>query len=105
MPGKSILLDALGLILGERADTDSIQSGADRAEISAGFTIDELPSVGRWLESQDLDDEGGCLLRRVVSSTSASRAFVNGRPVAIGLSSRHSVRSLSACTVNMPIRH
>src|SRR5690349_12258499 len=62
--GKSILIDALSLVLGERSDTGLVREGAARAEISAEFAIDKLPGVAQWLDSNDLADEPGvCLLR------------------------------------------
>ncbi len=79
--GKSILLDALGLALGDRADSGVIRSGADRAEIGAEFLIDERDDAAQWLREHDLDDEGQCLLRRTVGRDGRSRGFINGRPV------------------------
>ncbi|MFM1892642.1 MAG: hypothetical protein RLZ44_1719, partial [Pseudomonadota bacterium] len=64
--GKSILIDALGLTLGEKADSGLIRAGCDRAEVSAGFDIDTLPAVGAWLEARELDSGGDCLLRRIL---------------------------------------
>jgi DNA repair protein RecN (Recombination protein N) len=79
--GKSILVDALALVLGERSDTGLVREGASRAEISAEFAIDKLPGVAQWLESNDLADEPGvCLLRRVLEAGGRSRVYVNGRP-------------------------
>ena len=77
--GKSILIDALGLALGERADATVIRSGCERAEVTAEFAIDRLPAVERWLAETALDgDPGRLLLRRVVERGARSRAFVNG---------------------------
>ena len=79
--GKSILLDALALVLGERADTGVVRAGAERAEISAEFDVIDSPGLGAWLEEQDLAGEAGqLLLRRVVEAGGRSRAFINGRP-------------------------
>ena len=79
--GKSILVDALALALGGRADAGVIRAGAQRAEISADFDIDSIPAVREWLAAQDLDEgDGACLLRRTVDSGGRSRGFVNGRP-------------------------
>lgn len=77
--GKSILVDALGLVLGDRASADTIRPGASRAEITAEFDLSAQPAASQWLESQSLDEDGLCLLRRVVESGGRSRAFVNGR--------------------------
>ncbi len=81
--GKSILLDALGLVLGDRADADKVRAGAERADIQAGFNISKLPYVSKWLEEHALDEEGECLLRRVVTREGRSRAFVNGQAVTL----------------------
>ncbi|MCW9006001.1 MAG: DNA repair protein RecN, partial [Gammaproteobacteria bacterium] len=79
--GKSILLGALGLLLGDRADSDSVRSGSSKAEISAEFDISQLKDVQNWLKEKELDAEQDCLLRRRLSSDARSRAFINGSPV------------------------
>ena len=81
--GKSILLDALGLVLGERADSSQIREGSNRAEISATFRIEAelVQSFGQWLDEQGLPDEDEgqtLLLKRIVESNGRSRAFING---------------------------
>jgi DNA repair protein RecN (Recombination protein N) len=79
--GKSILVDALALALGGRADAGVIRAGAQRAEISADFDLAALPAVREWLAASDFDEgDGACLLRRTIDSGGRSRAFVNGRP-------------------------
>jgi DNA repair protein RecN (Recombination protein N) len=79
--GKSILVDALALVLGERSDAGMVREGCTRAEISAEFATDRLPQTVRWLEENDLAEEpGACLLRRVLEAGGRSRAYVNGRP-------------------------
>ena len=78
--GKSILLDALALVLGGRADAGVVRAGAGRAEISAEFDLADVPGLAAWLEEQDLAGEEGLLLRRVVEAGGRSRAFINGRP-------------------------
>ncbi|MGB8517484.1 MAG: AAA family ATPase, partial [Gallionella sp.] len=76
--GKSILIDALSLALGERGDASMVRSGCERAEISAEFDVDA--NVQAWLEEQDLaGDDGVCLLRRVLETGGRSRGFINGR--------------------------
>lgn len=76
--GKSILLDALGLALGERADAGMVRRGADKAEISASFA--STPYARQWLENHDIpDEEDLIILRRVVSSEGRSRGYINGR--------------------------
>ncbi len=79
--GKSILLGALGLLLGDRADSDSVRTGSSKAEISAEFDLGQLPHVLQWLKDKELDSETDCLLRRRLSSDGRSRAFINGSPV------------------------
>jgi DNA repair protein RecN (Recombination protein N) len=77
--GKSILIDALALVLGERADAMVVRQGTERAEISAEFDIDSVPTLVQWLEEHGLSsDEEVCLLRRVVDATGRSRSFING---------------------------
>jgi DNA repair protein RecN (Recombination protein N) len=81
--GKSILLDALSLLLGDRFDTRQLRPGAERSEIAAEFTIDEASGVGAWLAEQDLAGEGALLLRRVLDAQGRSRAWINGRPATL----------------------
>jgi DNA repair protein RecN (Recombination protein N) len=79
--GKSILVDALGLVLGERGGSKLVRSGAKRAEFSAEFDVSGLTDARSWLEEQALDEDDQCLLRRVISSDGRSRAFINGNAV------------------------
>jgi len=79
--GKSILVDALGLVLGERGSAQLVRDGAKRAEFAAEFDVTKLPDVTDWLEEQALDDDNDCLLRRVINADGRSRAFVNGNSV------------------------
>ena len=80
--GKSILLNALGLLLGERARTDVIRPGTDKADVSAEFDVAGQPALmRRLLEDELVEEDGLCLVRRVVASNGRSRAFVNGIPV------------------------
>jgi DNA repair protein RecN (Recombination protein N) len=79
--GKSILVDALGLVLGERGSAQLVRNGAKRAEFTAEFDVSGLESVRVWLEEMALDREDECLLRRVISADGRSRAFINGNPV------------------------
>ncbi len=78
--GKSILIDALSLALGERGDASMIRTGCERAEVTAEFELDKLPHVQTWLHEQELEgDAGVCLLRRVLDANGRSRGFINGR--------------------------
>ena len=79
--GKSILVDALGLVLGERGSSQLVRSGAKRADFSAEFDVSALPTVQDWLEENALDQDDECLLRRVINADGRSRAFINGNSV------------------------
>jgi DNA repair protein RecN (Recombination protein N) len=79
--GKSILVDALGLVLGDRATGAIVRPGAERAEVTASFETASVPQVRHRLAELDLDSpDEVCILRRTVSSDGRSRAFINGRP-------------------------
>lgn len=79
--GKSISVDALGLCLGDRADSGMVRTGADKAEVIAGFNVKQLPAAVQWLDEHELIDEDEVLIRRVISSEGRSKAFINGTPV------------------------
>lgn len=81
--GKSIVVDAMSIALGERADLDMIRHGCDKAEIAAEFDISNLPHIGEWLNENDLDEEGNCDVRRVLRASGSSAAWINGRKVAL----------------------
>jgi DNA repair protein RecN (Recombination protein N) len=85
--GKSILIDALSLSLGERSDAGQVRNGSKRAEISAEFDVSESPELLAWLRENDLeghgDDDNVCLMRRVIEAGGRSRGFINGRPVTL----------------------
>lgn len=86
--GKSILVDAIGLLLGDRADSASVREGAGQAEITGQWTLPDEDGAIRWLEEQALTDTAepeSIVLRRVISADGRSRAFINGRPVAVGV--------------------
>lgn len=77
--GKSILVDALAMVLGERSDPGVVRHGAQRAEIAAEFDVADAPGLESWLIENDLvGDAGTCLLRRVIDAGGRSRALVNG---------------------------
>ncbi len=77
--GKSILVDALALALGDRAEGGVVRSGAPRAEISAEFAIENLPALAAWLDEAGFAaDDGALILRRVIDAGGRSRAFING---------------------------
>jgi len=80
--GKSILVDALALALGERASSADVRAGAARAEVSAEFDLRADAAARAWLAERDLDTaDGECVLRRTVNADGRSRAWINGRPV------------------------
>lgn len=81
--GKSMLLTALGLALGDRADPGCIRAGAARAEVIVVFALEDAPLARDWLMEQALDHEEDCLIRRVVSQDGRSKAYVNGSQVTL----------------------
>ena len=82
--GKSILIDALAAVLGERAEAGLVRQGKEKAEVSAAFTAAHIPALARYLDENDLaGDDAECLLRRVIESSGRSRAYVNGRPATV----------------------
>jgi DNA repair protein RecN (Recombination protein N) len=77
--GKSILVDALALALGDRAEGGVVRGGAPRAEIAAEFAIDGLPQLSAWLDEAGFaSDDGSLILRRLIDAGGRSRAFING---------------------------
>lgn len=78
--GKSIMLDALGLALGDRGDGDRVRLGAERADISAQFDVSRLALAAAWLKDQDFQDADECILRRVITNEGRSRGYINGQP-------------------------
>ncbi|MBD8598715.1 DNA repair protein RecN [Pseudomonas sp. CFBP 8772] len=78
--GKSIMLDALGLTLGDRADSGVVRPGADKADILATFDVSDIPEASAWLKERDLETDGPCILRRVITAEGRSRAYINGTP-------------------------
>ena len=82
--GKSILIDALSLVLGARGEGGITRAGSDKAEINAVFEISSLPELQAWLDNNEIaHDEPELLLRRVIYADGRSRAFVNGSPATI----------------------
>jgi len=98
--GKSILVDALGLVLGDRADSSVIRHGADRAEITAIFETRQSPEVVAWLSDQDLDAGDECVLRRVINREGRSRGYINGGTVPM-----QSLKILGAMLVEIHGQH
>jgi DNA repair protein RecN (Recombination protein N) len=81
--GKSILVDALSLALGERADASVLRSGSEKAEIAAEFDVSPTGPLATWLRDNDFEADGACLLRRLVDSAGRSRATINGSPATL----------------------
>ena len=79
--GKSILVDAIGLVLGERGNAQLVRDGAKRAEFTAEFDVSDMHAAKTWLEEQSLDVDDECLLRRIINADGRSRAFINGNSV------------------------
>ena len=108
--GKSIMLDALGLCIGDRADPKTVRHGCEKAEIIAGFDITNIPQATAWLKDRDLHTGDECLLRRVVTADGRSRAYINGSvstlqdcaelgTVLIDIHSQHAHQSLLRKTI------
>jgi DNA repair protein RecN (Recombination protein N) len=98
--GKSIMIDALGLALGDRTDKGMIRAGCDKAEVSAEFDLADCPAALQWLQERDLADATLCLLRRVLVREGRSRAYINGSPVPQG-----SLRELGELLLNIHGQH
>ena len=98
--GKSILVDALGLVLGDRADSGMIRHAHERAEISVSFDISSNADVGNWLQARDMDADGDCQLRRIISRQGRSRGYINGQPVPV-----HQMRELGEQLVDIHGQH
>lgn len=98
--GKSILLGAMGLTLGDRADSGSVGQYGKKAEITASFDVSDLTEVKQWLEQNDLDADDECILRRVVSKDGKSKAYINNRPAPLS-----NLRSLGEKLINIHGQH
>ena len=83
--GKSLLVDALLLLSGARADTGMVRAGCERAELAAEFDLADAPEARAWLSEQAMEEDGHvCRVRRVIAAEGGSRAWINGRAVALG---------------------
>jgi DNA repair protein RecN len=99
--GKSIMLDALGLALGDRADLDVIRTGEERADISATFSLQGQPEAAKWLQEHDYPEaEDLCILRRVLSRDGRSRAYINGQPTTLA-----ELRTLGEMLIDIHSQH
>ena len=98
--GKSILLGALSLVLGDRADNDSIKQGSDFAEIVAEFDISSMDNVNSWLVSNELNADNECILRRRIAKDGRSRAYINSTPVNLQI-----IRELAEMLIDIHGQH
>ncbi|MES0875100.1 DNA repair protein RecN [Sinimarinibacterium thermocellulolyticum] len=97
--GKSILIDALGLVAGTRADAGLIRAGAERAEVTAQFELEPGSVAAAWLREQaleDADDPEALVIRRVLQTGGRGRAFINGRAVTTA-----QLRELGECLIEI----
>lgn len=98
--GKSIMLDALSLTLGARADSGVVRPGCDKADILSSFDISQIPEASEWLKQRDLDNNGQCLLRRVITAEGRSRAYINGTPC-----TQNNLKELGAMLIDIHSQH
>ncbi len=101
--GKSILIDALGLTLGERAESGLVRSGCPMAEITAIYDLSRLSHVLVWLREQEFiqtTEEQECIIRRTISADGKSRAYMNGHAVPV-----HQLKELGELLVNIHGQH
>ena len=103
--GKSLILDALSMALGDRADSSTIRQGKDRAQITASFDISDLSEARQWLDIHDFSTDNECILRRIYTTEGRSKGYINGQPctmqqlqqlgdVLVDLHSQHEHQSL-----------
>lgn len=100
--GKSVILGALSLSLGDRADKGTVRTGAKKAELSAEFNIEAIPAAQGWLHDHDLDhdDSHACILRRVITNDGRSKGYINGSPVTMA-----SLKSLGEMLIDIHSQH
>jgi len=98
--GKSILLNALGLALGDRADSDVVRHGADKAEVSVSFDTRQNPAAEAWLKAHELESADECIIRRTISVKGPSKAFINGKPSPVAM-----LRELGEMLVDLHGQH
>ena len=98
--GKSILLTALGLALGDRADASYIRPDCKRAEINLSFDLSDAPAAQEWLEENELDADEQCLIRRTIRQDGRSKAYINGHPTTL-----QSLKLLSSQLVEIHGQH
>ena len=95
--GKSILIDALALALGRRAQSHLVRPGADKLSVSIGINLSEQPVATQWLKERSMESEGNdCIIRRVINSDGRSQAFING-----ALSTLEQLREFTALLIDV----
>ena len=98
--GKSIIIDAMGLVLGDRADSSLIRAGEESAEIILVVELAEKSNILTWMQDNDFDSDSECILRRVMRVDGKSRAYINGVPVPL-----KTLRSLGERIINIYGQH
>ena len=98
--GKSIVLGALGMALGDRADADQVRAGAPKAEIHASFDTQNILTAQKWLQENELGNGEECLLRRVITAEGRSRGYINGQPATI-----QQLRTLGEMLIDIHSQH
>jgi len=98
--GKSLILDALGLALGDRGDTERIRLGADKAEVCASFLLSDNTAAQQWLDEWDFDHDDECLIKRSLTRDGRSRGFINGQPATMS-----QLRQLGALIIDIHNQH
>ncbi len=112
--GKSILLNALQLVLGDRADTDTVKAGCDKAEVIVSFNVNKNSAALIWLKHNDLEDDLDIIIRRSINSNGRSKAYINGTPaplaqlkalgsLLVDLHGQHEHQSLQSSDVQMAL--
>ena len=98
--GKSILLDAIKLIACDRADSDSVKAGQEKAEISVRFDLGDQLQARQWLQENEMASDQECIIRRVVYANGRSKAFINGHNAPLS-----QLKSLSQLMVDLHGQH
>ncbi len=98
--GKSIMIGALTLALGARADNQAIKTGAERCEITAVFDVSKIPEAHAWLSKHELDTDDECMVRRVIKRDGPSRCSINGTPYPLT-----TVRELASTLTHIHSQH
>lgn len=83
--GKSILVDAVSLALGARADSNMVRKNATQCDITVCFDISHIPAAKEWLIAQSFESEEECLIRRIISQEGKSRTTINGHPCSLNI--------------------